>query len=71
MNVFDYFLLGYIQEEVFRREPEEIPALIKTMEDVTSIPKFPSFVWKAAVTNFNKRIDAYLVADSGHFEFFL
>ena len=69
LNPLDFFVWGYVMQQVRRIKPETIDELKAVVEDVVS--SIPEEMIRKSVANLRKRCEACLAADGGHFEHFL
>ena len=69
MNPLDFFLWGFVLDQVKRIKPTTIDELKIAVEGVVST--VPEEMVRAAAANLRKRCEACLAASGGHFEYFL
>lgn len=65
----DFFLWGYLRDVVYEREPTTRADMIVRIR--TACERIPRNVLLSTVTHFQKRVNACLQANGGHFEQFL
>ena len=69
LNPLDFFVWGYLEDQVKRIKPATVEELRAAVEDVAST--VPEEMIRDAAQNFIKRCRACIEASGGHFEYFL
>ena len=69
LSPLDYFLWGYVKENVFKRQPADIEILKEIVQEVVS--SIDQDVLHAVMANFEKRINLCIDQQGGHFEHLL
>lgn len=69
LSPLDYFLWGYVKENVFKRQPADIEILKEIVQGVVS--SIDQDVLRAVMANFEKRINLCIEQQGGHFEHLL
>ena len=69
LSSLDYFLWGYVKENVFKMQPGDIEILKEIVQEVVS--SIVQDVLRAVMANFEKRINLYMEQQGGHFEHLL
>ena len=69
LSPLDYFLWGYVKENVFKRQLADIEILKEIVQEVVS--SIDQDVLRAVMANFEKRINLCIEQQGGHFEHLL
>ena len=69
LSPLDYFLWGYVKENVFKRQPADIEILKEIVQEVVS--SIDQDVLRAVMANFEKRINLCIEQQGEHFEHLL
>ena len=68
LSPLDYFLWGYVKENVFKRQPADIEILKEIVHEVVS--SIDQDVLRAVMANLEKRIHLCIEQQEGYFEHF-
>ena len=72
LSPLDYFLWGYVKENVFKRQPAYIEILKEIAQEVvSSYSSIDQDVLRAVMANFKKRNNLCIEQQGGHFEHLL
>lgn len=66
LNPCDFFLWGYLKDQVYHRNPNSIPELVSAVKE--SVETIETSTLESVIGNFEKRLRAVIQTEGDHFE---